>query len=675
MKNVFFILFSLFLVACGADVARPKESIIKNIPLAAPVLPADVMLVPDGFTQRVFVEFGEGKVVLSQLPAGVTADVNGAALFLRSQVAGVEYVVRGKSRNSSFVLVSEYSPLLTLDSLEISSVGGDAFTVSSKEKIFIRGSYARLEDVVAETALVEKQAATLSLMGDAVFCDGVRVVVSAARRDAVRSTGIVYVDDASIEVPYATACAINATKGVVLAEGGVTATALKDVIKVKQGNFIMLGGSLSITATADKADALVARNIYIYEGCAKVDVAGAAAKGLKSKDTVFLLGGTLDVHTSGGALFSEKKSDYSSSSCIKSGRHTYINKVRATLVSDGDAGKGINCDGLLQIDGGSLFVKTTGDGVDHPIDLNAHASAKGIKCDSTILVRGGEIEVFVCGVGGRLEGVESKGDIIISGADASLYVCAYDDAINSGGDFILDAGKVFVFSATNDGVDSNAGIFINGGVLLANGSHSPEQGVDCDFERDFTMLGGTLVSLGGAIGQAPVLPKNASTEAVFVAWSGVDVEKGFFVNLADEAGEVLLSYRLPRSLRGASLAFSHPSMEKGAHYTLFMSDAIEGGTSVGCGLYSSSQAVPDGAAATWCQEGLLAVVTSKGEKLFINPDTIKSVASGSLPAFPPQAGTIPPPPLGGFPKGAAPPPSHAAFEAVSSMEEFPNEGW
>ena len=678
MKNIAFFLVCLLLIACNGRVVQEQSDVIKNIPLQVPKLPVEAKLVPEAYATKVVVEFKGGKAEVSSLPAGVTAEVNGADVVLRSAVQGVEYVLCGATDRGSLTLISERSPLLTLDGVKIHSVGCDAFAVSSKEKIYIRGSVATFSDEPSVTGVVGKQSAAMMLMGDAVLCGGVDLYLQATRRDALSSTGIIYVDSARVVVDYAAASAVNATKGVVFAQGELAATALKDVVKVKGGNFIMLDGTVTIGAAADKADAVSARNIYLYGGALVADVQGAAAKGLKSKESVFVLGGELKVHTSGGAIYAEKKSDYSSSSCIKSALNTYINNANVSLVSDGDAGKGINCDGLLQIDGGVVSVKTTGNDVVHPIDLNAHASAKAIKCDSTILVKGGNIEVVVLGRGERCEGVESKGNIIISGKDARLYVCAFDDAINSGGDFVLDDGRVFVYSAANDGIDSNAKVCINGGVLIANGSHTPEQGVDCDFERDFTLRGGTFLTLGGSFGMSPSLPKNHDTDAVVVAWCGVEAVQGRFFNVADDDGEVLLSYRLPRSLSNASFVVSSPSMEKGGEYSMFMSDTVSGGTAMGCGLYMSAVAQAAGDVVRWQQGGLLAIIDGKGDARFINPDTIKSVGKGFPGGFPPFAdGKLPPAPPHGFDGGfpAPPPAGFMPLGDVPAISDLPSEGW
>lgn len=664
MKRVCFIIMAFLLAACVREVPAPIN-VIDNIPATAPQLPADASLNRALYTQKVNISFKGNEVQMSQLPAGVAANVTGAFVTLRSSVAGVEYVITGATDNGSLVIVSEKSPLITFDSLYIHSVGCNAVTVSSKEKIFLAGSQLFLSDEVGGTHKVDKQAATLALLGDAVLCDGLNICLQATRRDALYATGILYACDAMLAVEYATNNALNVTKGLVVAGGNITATATKDVVKVKQGNFVMLAGNVALGAVNEKADALAARNIYLFGGAIMADVQGAAAKGLTAKESVFLVGGEVKVHTSGGALFSEKKSDYSSSSCIKSKANLYIKNANVSLASDGDAGKGINCDGLLQIDGGIVSIKTTGNDVNHPIDLNAHASPKGIKCDSTILVNGGKIEVLVMGKGERCEGMESKGNIIIGGSDTKLYIYAHDDAINTGGNLTINDGVVYAYSVANDAIDSNNKIDINGGVVLANGAHRPEQGIDTDVEQLFTVTGGTIVSNGGTVGPMPCLPKGHSTTAPVVAWCGVNIERDSYLNVADEDGELILSYRLPRTMNGAGVLVALPLIEKGGSYSMFLSDGIDGGERLGYGLYAQAKAVAPHDVATWQQRAVLSIIEHGGRLLYIAPDTIKQVQN------------TPPHGMGGVPPMGPPPAGHIvpSVDNVYDANNLPAMGW
>ena len=701
MRKLLFILIAFMFAACAGDVSVPAN-IIDNMPAAVPQLPANAQFLPSAFTQKVSICFTGSGVQLSQLPAGVTAATDGANVTLRSSLAGVEYVVEGSSANGSLTIVSERSLLLTLDTVNLRSVGREALAVSSRETIFLNGSRAVFTDAATAQAVADKQAAAVVFMGNAVLCGNLEMNVSGTRRDAIRSTAILYVDGASVAVDYAAASAVNATNGVVVAAGNLVATSQKDVVKVKQGNLVMLGGCVTLGAAAEKADAVQAKNIYLFDGVLTADVQGAAAKGLKTKESAFLLGGELKVHTSGGALFSEKKSDYSSAACIKSDLNVYIKNANVSLVSDGDAGKGINCDGRLQIDGGVVSIKTTGADVNHPVDLNAHASPKGIKCDSTLLVKGGCIEVVVLGKGERCEGVESKGRIIIDG-DAEFYIYATDDAVNSGADFIMNGGKLYAYSVNNDGIDSNGGVYINGGTIIANGTHTPEQGIDTDDESRYIVNGGTLLTYGGSFGPSPCMPKGKDTGAAVVAWCGVDATKGSFLNVTGNDGKTVLSYRIPRSMKNASFVVASPAIEKGGNYSFFFSDTVEGGSLVGCGLYEGATAAGS-AVVDWKQQALLAILEKDGKATYINPDTLKQV--GGHFGFPPPGdgkfpGDFPPPPPGGkfpggkmpagFPPmppggkipGGFPPPPAGGFPPFESMPDdgnysannLPGKGW
>lgn len=683
MKNIFLAAFLLLVVACGGDVPAPM-SVIDNIPATAPQLAADITLDRALYPQRVNIAFEGDKAVLSQLPAGVAATVDGAFVTLRSQAAGVEYVVRGRTDDGSLTIVSEKSPLITFDSLDIHSVGCNAVTVSSREKIFLSGSHLFLSDEVARPGELVKQAATLALMGDAVLCDGLDVCLQATRRDALAVTGILYQCGATLAVEYATGCAVNVMRGFVVAGGSLSATAMKDVVRVRRGNFVMLGGTLSLGAAADRADGLVARNIYVFDGAIMADVQGAAAKGLSSKESVFLVGGELKVHTSGGALFSEKKSDYSSSSCVKSGLNTYIRSANISLVSDGDAGKGINCDGRLQVDGGFITIKTVGNDVNHPVDLNAHASPKGIKCDSTILVNGGVMEVLVFGKGERCEGVESKGDMIVNGADTKIYIYAYDDAVNTAGSLTINDGTLYAYSVANDAVDSNGRLEINGGLVLANASHSPEQGIDVDFDNLFAVTGGTIVSCGGYKGGAPALPACASTCVPAVVWSGVDIERDSYVNIAAADDEkALFSYRLPRSMNDVAVMMISPLIEKGGSYSLFLSDSIEAGERVNYGLYAGAHAVGVRDSVEWEQKNLITVVGGN-EHRRAGRDAFPQQRPPGTTRRPPVGGGAPPPHFNGAvppaPNGFhAPPRFDGAVQRVCkdiyNANNLPGMGW
>ena len=112
-----------------------------------------------------------------------------------------------------------------------------------------------------------------------------------------------------------------------------------------------------------------------------------------------------------------------------------------------------------------------------------------------VTVHGGRIAVTTANDGG--EGLESKALLTINGGVLDLQ--CYDDAINSGGDLVINGGYVYAGSSGNDAVDSNGKIFMTGGVVLAiSTAGAPEVGIDTDDSKGLVISGGHLVAVGGA---------------------------------------------------------------------------------------------------------------------------------------------------------------------------------
>lgn len=630
------------------------------------------------FATKVEIVFDNGTVRCSGLPQGVDFKAYGDSVVVNSMMHGVEYVLSGSSQSGSVTIISERSPLVTLDGLSLVAVGENALQVSSRDLIYIRAKGSSFIMDKPGMGAADKLAATLKFMGRVMFVGDGELAIDGGCRNAVLATDTMYVAGGHMVVNGAKNSAVLANKGLCVYDGKVVAVADKDVVKSK-GDMFFYGGELVLSSSVDKADAVQVRNLYCGGGKLHVDVAGAATDGIKAKGNIVVTGGTLDVQTSGSALFSEKKFDYSSAACIKCDSVLCITGGSITLVSRGNGAKGISVDGSLYVGGGDIKVKTCGNDVNHPVDLNAHTSSKGIKSDGSINLQGGNIEVFVLGEGSRSEGVEAKGDFVIGGS-TNLYVYAYDDAINAGSSFVLNGGTAFVYSVTNDAVDSNGRVEINGGVLVAEGAQIPEQGLDTDNPGDFVMRGGTLVTAGGSMGPTPTLPLGNATEACVVAWTGMELEKGTYVNLIGKDGKALLSYRLAYGMKDASLVMASPEQGKGKEFTLAVSKGIKGGESVGHGLFRG--AVPKSVLSSFGyeQKDVISVVAGDGVE-FIDTDTVTVTAmmpppgfDGSMPpgfaggsfpppppgfkgSFPPQfaGGSFPPPPSGGM-GGAFPPP-------------------
>lgn len=235
-----------------------------------------------------------------------------------------------------------------------------------------------------------------------------------------------------------------------------------------------------------------------------------------------------------------------------------------------DAGKCLSSDARLDIKGGIVKLYTTGGSV-YEEDENDKSSPAGMKVDGDMTVSGGEI---IC-ISDGSEGLESKSKITINGGE--IFVYAYDDAINVGGDspigMEINGGKIFAFADNNDGIDSNGKLWINGGLVIASGSATPEEGFDCDSSQNFIVTGGTLIGTGGA-----AISTSSSSTQRSVIYNGLTAKTGELIVIADEDGNPILKYEMPRTMNTMALFFSVPEIISGKTYTVYSGGTLSGNT-------------------------------------------------------------------------------------------------
>ena len=159
----------------------------------------------------------------------------------------------------------------------------------------------------------------------------------------------------------------------------------------------------------------------------------------------------MKLYTSGGSIYEEDENDTSSPAGVKADGNMLISGGQILCVSTGDGGKGLNVDGNLTMEDGSVNVVTSGGKYVYNASLDLDSSPKGIKADGQITINGGSINIRVKGRTDGSEGLESKSKITINAGD--VYVYAYDDAINVGGDnptgIEFNGGRTFAFAENN----------------------------------------------------------------------------------------------------------------------------------------------------------------------------------------------------------------------------------
>lgn len=664
MKNLIYVmLLSVLAVSCinRQRVETVRYNVLDSIPVEKPVLDEKYRFNTEDFKELVTVSFERGHINISDVPSGIEVVRSLHGVKFVSHRGGVEFRLSGRGDNAFCSVVSDSSVLVTLSGVALSCEGGSPLHIATPATAYIQCAGRQtnyLVDIPVATDTV-KTAAALSLDCDAVFTGYSMLALHGSRRNAVYSTGRIIVDGPALSVENSVRDGVSAIGGIAIVNGNVKIKAVKDAVKSKRGNVLFMGGNCVLASTGEKGDGVQASSIFMYGGSVDVKTKGAASRGFNAKRSVYAIDGSLSVLTEGDALFAPKKNDYSSSACIKCDESVYIGGGYLNLENRATAGKGINCNGRMQMDGGVLLLRNYGEGIEHPTISEAYASAKGIKCDSVISINGGRMEVLVFGEGERCEGIESKQDLVLAG-DADVYVYATDDAINTGGNVTIDGGRLYAYSVANDGIDSNGKITVNGGLVVANGSGVPEQGFDCDFDGNFTVTSGTVVAIGGYMGRSPNMPRSKATTQMSLAVTGMELLRGKYVNLCDGDGSLLLSYRLPRTLESGAVLFSCPSLAENGNYNISVADTVVAASHLGNGLFAGGSCKGADAVCDVRLEALATNVDGEGNVESLPADTT-DVKPGTMPPppFGGGGGKFPPPPPGGF--GNFPPPGKGAL--------------
>ena len=199
---------------------------------------------------------------------------------------------------------------------------------------------------------------------------------------------------------------------------------------------------------------------------------------------------------------------------------------------------------FVEINGGIINIKTTGEPYEGQTDDDPSCSPEGIEAKANFTINAGTITVQTT-----------------------------DDAINAGGNFVMNGGALYACSSKNDAIDANGsnGITINGGVVVAIGLNTPECGFDCD-NNPFTINGGTVVGLGTSNYSSPSSGKQSTGVLASSNYGSADTTMA----VVDSDGKPVFVYTLPAGT-GEIMILSSPKIAARTTYTVKTGVSVSGG--------------------------------------------------------------------------------------------------
>ena len=548
----------------------------------------------------------------------VTAEVSGAHVSITQTnteaIDGDEitYVLSGSTTDGSLTLDGSYKCTLSLAGVTMTNPSGAAINITNKKRIQLsvkNGTENTLTD-----GSDGSQKACIYSKGQLQLQGKGTLNVAGNTKHAIKSGDYITVKNLTLNITKAVGDGISCEEYFQMKSGTVSISGTGD-----DGIQCDLGGDTSTGEITDHDDE-DSGNVYLEGGTLNVTVTAAAAKGIKADGDMKISDGTITVKTTGGGVWDSDDKKTKASSCLSADGNMTISGGTLNLTSTGAGGKGINVDGAFTATGGTTTIKTSGNAVVASssgsistvtssqqldrYDSDYKSSPKGIKTDGAITISGkAVISVTTTGAGG--EGIESKTNINITGGQVTVY--ALDDAINSSyndatkgtsdaGDLTISGGYVYARSSGNDGIDANGNCYIQGGLVYAIGTTSPEVAIDANSEekKKLYVTGGTIVAIGGLESGSSLSQSCYSTNSWSKnTWYAMTVGSETFAFQTPSSGgsTLVVSGASQPTLKSGVTVSSGTKIFDGAGYT----DAtVSGGSSVSLSSYTGGGGGPGG---------------------------------------------------------------------------------
>ena len=595
---------------------------------------------PGSTSQTIVVSFsGSSATVSGQGTIPVTCD--GAFVTIGGSATaqeGLEIELKGSTTSGGVKIYNNAPQTVTLSGVSITSSKSSALNIQGKKKtnIILKGSSAFKDGSSYSTASGEDEKGCLFSEGQIILSGdgslevssnyahgiatddyfrmmGGTLKVMGAVKDGIHANDYIRIDGGTLNIKC-TGDGIDCDEGYVhIVDGNITIECGDDGISTAyEGTdssispYIAIdGGTINIKTSSEKGHGMTTDNqgdILINAGNITVSTTGAASKAIKSSNNITVKGGTLNLSTSGSAMYDSDEKDTSSSSCLKAANIITLCGGNITGKSTGAGGKGLAAYKLNVEDGAYILLQTSGSKYTYSSSLTS--SPKGIRCSGDITINGGDVRVCAGisslpswmssststkGPGGNppggggggggsssssnAEGMESKTNITINGGSVMVY--AVDDAINSAYAYTMNGGRVFAWSTTNDGIDSNKTMTFNGGTTLAaTSSTSAEVAIDLIERAYINMNGGVVAGIGGTnISTCSTSSKQLSKFISNV--SSISAGKAF--KICNPSGDELASFITPVAIKGY-IFFSAPTLQSSGN-KIYYGGSLSGGTS------------------------------------------------------------------------------------------------
>ena len=394
----------------------------------------------------------------------------------------------------------------------------------------ITGDGAKLED---KTVKITKEG-TYILSGSS---DGLNVVVEAADTEKV---WLVF-DNLSMKGVSAPIQVLTADKVFITLAKGSTNT-IEDIE----------------TAESEELNAAIySKSDLTINGSGKLIVNGKYEHGIKSSDDLKMLGGSFVITAANDGL----------------NANDALN-IKDSVIEISAKGDGIHSDKNVYIDGKSLNIKESEEGIEGKVvdivsgDIDIKSSDDGINATDSSLKTDNlpaDVQEKIKNRPERPEG-EAVPEGEMQRPEGMPRGGGFEN--QEGTEIIIRGGDLYI-DASGDGIDSNGNLTVSGGKVVIEGSGGRGDGA-IDYNGTGLVTGGEVLALGGSDMLQSFSSESAQSHIVVTAKESIAV--GAKITIKDEAGKVLYEHINKKAF--SALVYSSKDLVKSKNYTVQIGDTI-----------------------------------------------------------------------------------------------------
>ena len=394
----------------------------------------------------------------------------------------------------------------------------------------ITGDGVKLED---KTVKITKEG-TYILSGSS---DGLNVVVEAADTEKV---WLVF-DNLSMKGVSAPIQVLTADKVFITLAKGSTNT-IEDI---------------EVAESEELNAAIYSKSDLTINGSGKLIVNGKYEHGIKSSDDLKMLGGSFVITAANDGL----------------NANDALN-IKDSVIEISAKGDGIHSDKNVYIDGKSLNIKESEEGIEGKVvdivsgDIDIKSSDDGINATDSSLKTDNlpaDVQEKIKNRPERPEG-EAVPEGEMQRPEGMPHGAGFEN--QEGTEIIIRGGDLYI-DASGDGIDSNGNLTVSGGKVVIEGSGGRGDGA-IDYNGTGLVTGGEVLALGGNDMIQSFSSESAQSHIVVTAKESIAV--GAKITIKDEAGKVLYEHINKKAF--SALVYSSKDLVKSKNYTVQIGDTI-----------------------------------------------------------------------------------------------------